>query len=118
MAGKPISPSEVVSAKREAIPEAVFNAFNKLIAEKWNGHCATIRQEEVVALIAAEMSLESTQVIYEKHWLDIEKIYEQAGWKVTYDKPAYCESYPATFKFEKNRTRSEYRNSSGREANW
>jgi hypothetical protein len=31
--------------------------------------------------------------------LDIEDTYREAGWKVEYDKPAYCENYPANFTF-------------------
>jgi hypothetical protein len=40
-------------------------------------------------------------LIYEYRWLDIEKIYEDFGWIVEYEKPSYCEDFPATFKFSK-----------------
>jgi hypothetical protein len=40
-----------------------------------------------------------SHLIFEKGLLDVETVYERAGWKVTYDKPAYNETYPATFRF-------------------
>ena len=42
----------------------------------------------------------TSKTIYDNNWLDIEDIFREAGWKVTYDKPAYNESYDAYFKFE------------------
>ena len=38
--------------------------------------------------------------LFDNNWLDIEPIYRRAGWVVEYDKPAYCEDYPATFTFK------------------
>ncbi len=32
-------------------------------------------------------------------WLNVEELYRAQGWTVTYDKPGYNESYPATFTF-------------------
>lgn len=44
--------------------------------------------------------------VFEKHWLDIETAYRQAGWEVEYDKPAYNETYGASWEF-KHGKRSE-----------
>lgn len=38
-------------------------------------------------------------MLFDRHWLDFEDLYRQKGWKVEYDKPAYCETYPAYWKF-------------------
>jgi hypothetical protein len=37
--------------------------------------------------------------VFKNGWLNVEHLYETHGWKVEYDKPAYNEDYPATFKF-------------------
>jgi hypothetical protein len=39
--------------------------------------------------------------VYAKGWLNFEAIYEEAGWKVVYDKPGYNETYDANFTFTK-----------------
>jgi hypothetical protein len=41
------------------------------------------------------------QQIFDDNLLDVEEVYEKAGWKVEYDKPAFNESYPATFTFRR-----------------
>lgn len=41
--------------------------------------------------------------LFDKGWMDIEPIYRKSGWRVEYDKPAYNETYPATFTFSKKR---------------
>lgn len=98
---KPIKPHEVVAAKITTIPNGVIEAFNELIVKNWNGRSATIRQDDIVCLIKYKIAHVSSQDIYTKHWLDVEQLFESAGWKVEYDKPGYNESYPATFKFSK-----------------
>lgn len=38
--------------------------------------------------------------IFDNHWLDIEDIYREQGWKVKYDKPGYNEeSFKPYFEF-------------------
>jgi len=41
--------------------------------------------------------------IDKNNWLDVGKIYENAGWKVEYDRPGFNESYEATFSFTAKR---------------
>ncbi len=94
----PIKPSEVIKAKQEALPDAVINVFNAYITEHWNGHRACFKQKDICAEIARTLDISIDQV-YKRHLLDIEDIYRKQGWKVVYDKPAYCETYDATFTF-------------------
>lgn len=96
---KPISPKEVV----HIIPDFVFDAVNALIRKKWNGKSATIRQNEIMDIISSDDIDDPRprrKTIYDNNWLDIEEHYRKAGWKVTYDKPGYNESYEAFFRFE------------------
>lgn len=97
---KPISPGEVTIAKKQMIPDGVIEAFNQTIAKHFNGRSASFKQEEVLNLITTKMGVDRAHVFSEK-WLDVEDIYRAEGWKVKYDSPAYCESYPATFEFKR-----------------
>jgi hypothetical protein len=102
---KPITPKEVSKGKLDSFPDKVIEAFNELIAKHWDGRESHFKQDEVVALIRRKMDMSSSQ-IFENNWLDVEDTYRKAGWTVEYDSPAYCEDYPATFKFTKKRARN------------
>jgi hypothetical protein len=98
----PISPREAEQKKKEDIPEFVYEAFNELISENLkNGKYATVMQKDVVARIKKKGGIRNTQMIFDKGWLDVEKAYEKARWKVEYDKPGFNESYEASFRFTK-----------------
>jgi len=99
---KPIKPGEVAKKKEHDFPDTVFEAFNEMIAENYSGRTATFRQEDVVALMVKK-GLGRTD-IYKKGWLDIEDIYDKAGWEVDYDRPGYNETYETTFTFRDRRT--------------
>jgi hypothetical protein len=98
---KPISPQDVVEKKLESLPNVVIEAFNELIAKNFDGYSATIKQDEVIALIQSKNEALSRQAIFDNHWLDVEDIYRKIGWSVMYDKPGYSESYSAFFVFKK-----------------
>lgn len=100
---KPITPGEINAKKLDTLPSDVVDVFNKLIASNWNGHAATVKQDDVVAALVTEER--TREMIFKNHWLDVEDLYRAAGWKVVYDKPAYCETYPATFTFTIKRRR-------------
>jgi hypothetical protein len=103
---KPITPSEAKANAVSNIPDVVFEVVNELIVKGIgsNNH-VTIKQDDIMAHIVERVKPEDgqayRQTVYDNHWLDFESAYEKAGWSVTYDKPAYCESYPATFKFSR-----------------
>jgi len=99
LTSQPITPNEVVRLKEKILPNEVFDAFNELIAKKWNGRSSTVLQCEVVKLLKGKMQLEDTSIIFDNNWLDVEPVYRDAGWVVKYDKPGYNESYEASFKF-------------------
>lgn len=106
---KPIRPSEVAKAKvkYQNIPDFVIDAFNELIAREYSYGRAIVKQDDAIALILekAHKIAEYEEVergdLFNKRWLDVEEIFKKAGWVVEYDKPGYCESYPATFTFSK-----------------
>jgi hypothetical protein len=96
---KPINPNEIASKKVEEIPDEVIATFNKLIAMKFSQGSALIKQEDI--MISLQEQGFKREEIFHNGWLNIEEIYEDAGWEVHYDKPAYNESYPASFTFSK-----------------
>jgi|SRR5215217_4188967 len=97
---KPISPNEIAEAKKSAFPDFVVETFNELIAANFSNGSATILQEDAVALLMERGQVNRNQV-FNMGWLNIEEIYRAEGWKVSYDKPGYNESYPASFEFRK-----------------
>ena len=105
---KPITPAEVAAAKVESIPPEVYEAFNELIVAAWDSeHRAVIVQDTVVKAVLAKlksagMSI-TRQALFDTGWLDVEDAYRKVGWTVTYEKPAYNETFEATFTFSKKR---------------
>lgn len=100
---EPIKPSDIPHAKARAIPEAVIQVVNDILARKFTNGRATIKQCEIVNELVANHGM-TRNYIYENGCLNFEEIYRAQGWKVKYDKPAYCENYDAYFEFrvEKN----------------
>lgn len=86
---KPISPDQVNPVK----PDEVIETFNKSVQYHWDGQKAKFLARNVAIEIATRMGISESEVL-EKHYLDIEEIYHQAGWEVTYTKPDYNEAIP------------------------
>ena len=103
MSVKPITPSDIPNAKKNIIPDAVFEVVNELIAKNYSGRSARVTQADIVNKLAGR-GISNSQIYAEKY-LDIEEIYEQNGWDVEYDKPGYNESYGAYFVFTAKKTR-------------
>lgn len=97
----PIKPEDIAAEKEIIFPDAVLSSFNELITQNWNGSFATIRQDDVVALMVKN-GLKRKE-IFDKGWLEVKDAYKSAGWMVEYDKPGYYESYPANFIFRRKR---------------
>ena len=85
---KPITPAQIEKYKRRAVPRQVIQAFNQLIAERWDGSRSHVLQEDAVDRIIALMKpLDDdafTKRLYDRHWLDIERLYRKVGWSVLY----------------------------------
>jgi hypothetical protein len=92
---KPLSPSEVHTKAGSKIPEEVIGIFNDLILENYDGKKSVVKQKDAITRI--QIALGHLDV----NWLNVETMYENVGWKVVYDKPAYNESYDSTFTFSR-----------------
>lgn len=100
---KPIRPDEIGEHKARIFPDFVLKAFNDLLAENFSHGSAKILQKNAIQRILqyGNMTQEERGQIFDNGWLNVEEIYRDAGWKVKYDKPGYCESYDAFFEFSK-----------------
>lgn len=96
---KPIGPYEVVGIKQQVIPDNVIDIFNRAIAKNFSGGISIVIQNSIVSQIANVMDVDRS-VVFQEHWLDIEELYREQGWKVTYYKPAYNETGEAYWNFE------------------
>lgn len=103
MSVEPITPDDVTTQKQLIIPDEVIESFNEMIAQNFSGGGSTFKQNEVVKLICKKMKLRHNDIIYDKHWLDVESLYRERGWVVLYDKPGFNESYDATFSFARKK---------------
>jgi hypothetical protein len=93
---KPVSPDEIVALKKTVFPDGVIQAINNVIAKNFDGKRSYFLQKVVAQEICEAMGV-SMDAAFANKWLDFEPIYEAEGWKVYYDKPAYNESYEASF---------------------
>jgi len=105
---KPITPREILTEKAKLelqraknIPDFVISAFNELIVMNYSEHnqLAEIKQEAVVNLIEKRNPEIDRQSLYENHWLDVEPLFEEVGWKVSYNKAPYYETASSYFTF-------------------
>lgn len=101
MMTKPISPMECAAKKLEAIPDAVIEAFNTLIAARFDGRESGFRQSEIVEAITKAMCIPIAEV-FQKGYLDVEEVYRKAGWIVKYDSPGFNETFSPYYRFKAN----------------
>lgn len=90
---EPITPKSL----KKDIPEEVIAIFNELIALNYSKGSSVVVQNDVLEKITKVMYI-SRNDVFNKHYLDIEDLYTE--WDVTYNKPAYNETYDAFFMFK------------------
>ena len=82
---QPIKPSEVVAQKKDQTPDEVFEAFNELIAQNWNGNRSVFRLSEVTKLIEEKLEAKrqpssgvvldvKRSVDVDTNWLNVEEV--------------------------------------------
>ncbi len=96
---RPMKPDEVGAKKRGLFPSEVFHAFDELIAKDFQDGQAVVGQWKVIDLMVKK-GLKRDK-IFSEGWLNIESVYEDAGWDVYYDKPGFNEDYEPSFHFTK-----------------
>lgn len=100
---KPITPEQAKEKFTKRIPDIIIDAINDLIVEHYSPikRSATIKQDEILNRISDTYS---RQTVFDNNWLDIEDIYREQGWDVTYEKPTYGDSdFPPYFTFKERK---------------
>lgn len=101
---KPISPDEVMSNLENIIPNSIILAVNQLLIEKYRGNGeVSIKQKDIIERAISIDETLTSNIIFEKKYMDFEDLYRKSGWSVLYDKPSYRESYDAYFTFNKKK---------------
>lgn len=99
------TPAEVQAQKINLIPPEIIEAVNELLAKHWNGYSSTLKISEVVDEAGSKMQTNRSPNLGKdfasQGWLDFEPIFEAKGWKVTFDRPAYNETYEASWRFSR-----------------
>lgn len=95
-----ITPEQVSEVRENAIPPEVLKVFNDMIVENFDGHSARLDQDDVLERVVQNTGV-ARGLVLSRNWLNVEDIFRRAGWKVEYDKPAYCENYTAYWIFSK-----------------
>lgn len=100
---KPFSPAEARSNKVNLIPDVVIESVNEFLTEKYSQNGSiTFNQNDLIDRILTKRptidikgvgELITRHDIFANGWLDFESVYEDNGWDVSYDKPAYNETY-------------------------
>lgn len=98
---KPISPKEITDDMENIIPAVVISTVNKMLKKEYRNGQAILQQSKIITAILNSDKSMTRISLFENNWMDFESIYRKAGWKVVYDKPAYNETYEATFTFSK-----------------
>lgn len=101
---KPISPVEAENEHRGTIPDSIIKAFNTLIIKNYEpiNKTSIVKQDEVLDMVCGDpdSGMLKRDDVFDNHWLDVEDIYREQGWKVKYDKPGYNEeSFKPYFEF-------------------
>lgn len=100
---KPLSPKEVVNKAQTEIPDCVIEAVNNLLIKKCRDGRATILQDDIVKEIERIKPSVNRHDLFDNGWMDFEPVFRKSGWTVTYDSPAYCEDYAASFTFKRKK---------------
>lgn len=99
----PVTPGKVIDehAKGSFIPQEVVEAVNELLLENGGrGGAVQIMQKAIIERVQQKLPGLTSQEIYKRKYLDFEKLFQTYGWTVTYDGPAYNESYEPYFMFK------------------
>lgn len=113
MSVAPITPKEAqkqhlttVMSDATAMPDEVYEAVNEILTERYSDPIIIIYEDEVVSRAMEKMQSDGTSVPYEDfftyNWLGFEQSYIDAGWIVSYERPASNESFKAHWVFHKN----------------
>lgn len=105
---QPFSPAEAKKAKVDSLPKELIQAVNELLAERYKDYgTINIKLKDIKARcrkilgIDEMFSSDDPMNSWPTGVWDFEPVYERFGWKVSYDKPGFNESYDSFYIFKK-----------------
>lgn len=96
---KPISINDLTKKNYE-IPDLVIVIVDSMLKDRWQNNSAILFISDIIKSIQVVCNKTESEIL-NKHWLDIEPIYRQAGYDVEYHKPEINSIDKAYFKFSK-----------------
>lgn len=95
---KVLGPTEMIEHWKQALPDAVVETFNELLAKQFNGTSATIKHKDLLSALCAKGV--DTKIVSEQNWLfQTKQLYQDCGWKVKYDSPGWDDNFDSYFQF-------------------
>jgi hypothetical protein len=85
-----VTPVEAYVAKN--LPDRVLEVWNNEITKAFNGRCAHIEHRDIVEALVVSLNLPGTHAV-KREWLNIEPIFEAAGWNVRYNRLGQKETH-------------------------
>lgn len=105
MAGniEPITFDEVAHIN-EPVHEEIIDTVNQLIKQNFNYVLkeSTVKIKDIFSNLKEKNFHYSATEILERGWLDIERLYENAGWYVRYYSPSHNDVFEPYFYFSQN----------------
>lgn len=94
-----LSPDEMVKHWQQALPDAVVETFNELLAKQFNGKTAKILEEDLLSAIKKKGL--AIHEVREQNWLSqTRELYTEKGWKVSFNSPGWDDNFKSYFYFE------------------
>lgn len=102
-----LKPKEVAPSIASCIPEYVVEVYNDLIRKNFNGHSAQVKLEDAKQAVSRavvqqnpefELSVARSFAEENRYW-DIEPIFEDAGWKVEFNKKCIGDNFDSHYVF-------------------
>lgn len=92
------SPNDAIARHGETIPEEILGIVNDFLVARVHRKSFIISQQEIVDKLSLTSITEAEAL--DKGWFDFEDAYRRRGWRVTYDRPGFNESYGAFWRFQ------------------
>lgn len=94
---KPFTPKEAMAHRDDGIPAFVIEIFNTMLSKKLSdGGRAVLMQKELSELIQKHQEYRGEDL---SHLLSVERLFEQYGWTVTYEKADWNSTNGSYFTF-------------------
>ena len=95
---KVLGPDEMIKHWEQALPDAVVETFNELLAKKFNGTSAMVTEKELLSSLL-EKGMQA-KVVNEQRWLSQTKeLYQTRGWKIYFKSPGWDDNFDSYFHF-------------------